>query len=186
MLGHCLLGILLHAVVDSGIDAQAVLVEIVFLSARFLILVEPSEEFIIAPAQGIGSIVFGILVVAAFGLLRVHVTAEHIPEIRRESGVVVPNLIHQIDRSLLDGIRICLRDVLVLGHPPYHEVPEGVALRTGQVVLVPHAPEDQVAALEGLVRVDGGVVPRGLVHHAHEGGGLLYRKFGGEFVEKGL
>ena len=164
MLGHCLLGILLHAVVDSGIDAQAVLVEIVFLSARFLILVEPSEEFIIAPAQGIGSIVFGILVVAALGLLRVHVTAEHIPEIRRESGVVVPNLIHQIDRSLLDGIRICLRDVLVLGHPPYHEV----------------------AAVKGTLGIDDRIVAGGLVHHSYQGGGLLYRKFGGEFVEKGL
>ena len=62
---------------------------------------------------------------------------------------------------------------------------DGIALFLGQVTRFLHAFEDGVAALQGLVGIETGVVAGGLVDHAHEHGTLLHIQFGRLLVEEG-
>ena len=156
MLLDGLLGILLHLIMDGGIDAQAVAVQVVLAAVGLLVLVEPSVDGVVAPAQGVVRVVLRPLVVGAFGARGLHVAAQHVAEIRGAAGVVVLHLEIELDRNLADGI----------------------ALRLGQVAVPFHLADHEVAALQGELGVEDGVVARGLVDHAHEQGRLLDRQVG--------
>ena len=156
VLGHSLLGVLLHLVVDGGIDAQAVPVEVVGGAVALLVLVQPAVDRVVVPAERIVREVLRELVVRALGTRGLHVAAEHVAEIGRVAGVVVLHLEIQGNGNLT----------------------EGIALRLGQVAALLHLPDHEVAALQGAVGVEDGVVARGLVDHAHQQGGLLDREVG--------
>ena len=61
---------------------------------------------------------------------------------------------------------------------------EGVTFRLGKIVHLLHAGEHQVAAAQGVVRIQGRVVTRGLVHHAHQHGAFFREQFRGLLSEK--
>ena len=157
-----LLGVALHLVVDGGIDAEAVLVQVIRRTVALEVLVQPAVQRVVGPGEGVHAEVLHGGVGLAPGALGGHRPAQHVPEVRAYAGGAVHAAGMQFDG----------------------ELPEGVALRLRQIVLVPHAPEDQVAALQGLVRVDGGVVARGLVHHAHQDGALLHLQVDGILAEE--
>ena len=116
-------GILLHLVVDGGVDAQAVLVEVVARSVRLLVLVEPAVDRVVAPADGIGGVVLRAFIVGAARALGGEVAADHVAEVRREAGVVVLHLeLVGGDGYLLDGIAGRLVQESRLGHLAEHEV----------------------------------------------------------------
>ena len=65
---HGFLRILLHLVIDGGVYAQAVPVEVVLRAVGLLVLVEPSVNRVIAPAQGIRAVVLVVLVIGPLRL----------------------------------------------------------------------------------------------------------------------
>ena len=61
---------------------------------------------------------------------------------------------------------------------------KGIALGLGEVFHRAHSVQHQVAALQGIVRIDGGVVAGGLVHHSHQHGAFLNQKVRGLLAEE--
>ena len=159
-----LLGVLLHLVVDGGVDAQPVAVKVIARAVGLPVLVEPSVYGVLPPAEGILGVVLGVLVLGALGLLGVHVAPQHVPEIGGEAGVVVEDLVLEL----------------------YGYVAEGVPLGLGEVAVPLHLPQDEIPALQGVVGVEDGIVARGLVDHSHQQGGLLHGEVGGLLAEEGL
>ena len=157
-----LLGVALHLVVDGGIDAEAVPVQVIRRTVALEVLVQPAIQGVVGPGKGVHAEVLHGGVGLAPGTLGGHGPTEHVPEIRTHAGGTVHAAGMQFDGQL----------------------PEGVALRLGQIILVPHASENQIAAFQGLVRIDGGVIARGLVHHAHQDGALLHLQVDGVLAEE--
>ena len=168
MLGDSLLGILLHLVVDCGIDAETLAVEVVFRAVRLGVLVEPAVELVVGPEEGIDGEILAVLVVRAFRLRSAHVPSQHVPEIWTYSGIMVLDLIGEDDRELLDRVALGFREIAGLLHLPDHEV----------------------AAGDGLVHVQGRVVSGRLVDHSHQSRALLdvevFRILGEESLGRSL
>ena len=164
VLGYGLFGVLLHFVIDGGIDAQTVPVQIVFGAVGLLVLVEPSIDRIFSPAQGILAVILIPLIVASFRLRGGHVSSKHIPEVRCSSGVVVLHLICKSDRYLYYGIAFFFGDISVPCHLAYYEI----------------------AAVESHVGVEDRIVAGRLVDHSHEHRRLFYREIGRLFGEERL
>ena len=162
VLGDGFLGIPLHLVVDGRIDAESVLVQVILGTVVLEVLVQPAEKRVVGPQEGIGPEVLHGLISPAAGALGHHRPAEHVPEVRSHTGSPVDAAGMQFDGK----------------------GPEGIALLPGQVILVPHAPEDQVAALQRLVGIDGRVVAGGFVHHAHQDGAFLHLQVDGILAEE--
>ena len=93
MLSHSFFSIFLHLVINSGIDTQAIFIQVILGSVRFLVLGQPAIEAVICPEQRIRRIVLGVGITRFHRLLRVHHTTEHVSEIRSKTGIVVLNLI---------------------------------------------------------------------------------------------
>ena len=150
--------------VDGHINAEAVAVEVIFLSRRLAVLGKPAEERVLAPAYGIRHIVVVGQILVAAGLLGTHLAAYHIPEIRRNAGVVVLDLEAQLDRCGLCFCHLFLGNVASLVHTADYQIPAGL----------------------GLVVVEDGVVAGWLVDYAYEGGCLLDIELGRLLGEVGL
>ena len=164
MFRHGFLRILLHLVIDGGVYAQAVPVEVVLRAVGLLVLVEPAVNRVLAPAQGIRTVVLIVLVIGPLRLGRRHIATKHIPEVRGASGIVILHLIGQLYWNLNYGVPLRSRDVSVLRHLSYHEI----------------------APFQGTVRVEHGIVARRLVDHTHEQGRLLDVQVGRVLSKEGL
>ena len=164
MLGHRLFGVLLHLEIDGRIDAQAVPVQVVGGAVGFGVLVQPAVQVVRLPEQGVPAEILPVHIVAAAGLVGIHRPAQHVAEIRGQTGIVVLYLVRQRNGNLLDGI----------------------AFRLGNVALFAHLSDHEIAAREGFIRVDDGIVPRGFVDHSHQQGALFHRQVHGQLGKKGF
>ena len=162
--GHGLLRVLLHLVVDGRVYPETVTVEVVLRAVCLPVLLNPAVQFAVSPGEGVHRKIFALVVVRTVRLLGGHHAPYHIPEIRGPACIVVEDLVGKFYRNLLDGISLILVDVSCLFHLPDDEVPPG----------------------EGLVRIQGRVVPGRLVGHSDEGCGFFDRKFGRLLGEEGL
>ena len=164
MLCHSLFGIFLHLVVYGRVDPEAVPVKVVLASVRLAVLLEPAVEAVVRPEQRVGGEILRVLVLGTFRGLRVHVAAEHLPEVRGVAGVVVLDLVFYHDGQPADGIEFGLAEVARLLHLLEYEVPP----------------------VEGLLGIEGGVVPGRLVDHSDEGRRLLDGQVGRSLREEGV
>ena len=163
-LGDSLLGIFLHLVVDGRVDPQTVPVKVILASVSLLVLLKPAIQVVRGPGKRVGGIVLDHRIVGLARLSGVHHAANHIPEIRGQTGVVVLHLIVELYRDQTDGIPLGLVQIAGLLHLADHKVPSG----------------------QSLVRIDGRIVPRRLVDHSHKHSALLDRKLGRELPEECL
>ena len=162
MLRHSFFRILLHLVIDGGINAESVLVQVVTASVRLEMLVEPAVQFIVRPLQGIHPVIFILGVRLALGLFGVHNAAKHIAEIGALAGIVVLHLIMQGDGQGGNGI----------------------VLDFAQIAVFVHLGEYEIASLAGPFGMKLGVVTGGGIDRADQHRALLGRQFGREFVEE--
>ena len=146
MLCNGFLRVALHFIIDGSIDAQAVLIQIVGRSVAFTVLVQPAIEGIIGPEEGVYLIILCIGVRFALGFFRAHDAAQHITEIRTHAGGAVSLTGVQGDGQGL----------------------EGIAGLSGEIVHRAHTVQHYVAAAQGVLRIQGGIVARGLVHHPNQ------------------
>ena len=162
MFGDGFLGIALHLVIDGGIDAEAVLVQVVLGAVALGILVEPAVEGVVGPEKGVGLVILHDGIGRFPGLFRAHDAAEHIPEIGAHAGGAVSLAGVQGDGNGL----------------------ERITFRAGEVIHGFHALQHHIAAAEGMFGVQGLIVAGWLVHHAHQHGAFLGEKFRRAFSEK--
>ena len=162
MFGDGFLGIALHLIIDGGVDAQAVPVQVVLRAVALGVLVQPAVQRVVGPQEGIYPVVFRCGVGRTLGLAGRHGAAQHIPEIGADAGGAVSGAGVQVNGQLL----------------------QGVAFGLGKVFHFLHAAENEVAALEGVLRIDGGVIARGLVYHTHQHGAFLREQFRGVFPKE--
>ena len=101
MLCHSLFCEHLHLVVDGGVDAQAIFVEVVGASVGLVVLVQPAVDGVRGPAQRVGGVLLFELIVGAAGLLGVHIAPEHVAKVGSVPGVVVHEVIIKDDGQLL-------------------------------------------------------------------------------------
>ena len=144
MLGNCLLGVFLHLIINSGMDAEAVAAKIIAAAVGLEILVEPAVKVVVGPAEGVADIILVIGIARLLGLFCAHIAAKHILKIRCQAGVVVLRLERKKDGKLLDGI------TLFLGNHPAGA----------------HAVDDGIAACEGFIGIGNGIVAGRLVDDA--------------------
>ena len=151
MLRDSFFRIFLHLVVQRGIDSKAVLVQIVFGTVRLYVLVKPAVERVVRPQKRIRSIVFPICIFGTHRLISIHHTAEHVAEIRSQTGIMVLNLIGQCYRNFSYRISLSLSQIPGLFHLADHEIPPD----------------------QGLVRVQCRIISCRLVHHSDQCRALL-------------
>ena len=168
MLGHRLLGVFLHLVIDGRVDAEAVLVQVVRGSVPLHVLVQPAEERVFGPEEGVRPVIVVGRILLPLRLFRGHRPAEHVPEIGADARRPVHLAGMQFDGKGLEGIPFRLRQVAGLAH----------------------LADDEIAAGQGLVGIEDGIVPGRLVDHPHQHGALLGLQFDGllgeELVGRGL
>ena len=162
MLGNGFLGKLLHLEIDGGIDAEAVAVKVIPAAVVLAGLVDPAIEGIVGPEERICTEILPGVVRGTPGLLGIHGTAEHVPEIGSHARGAVHRPLVGLDGDGLDGIPLGL----------------------GQVPRLLHLGEDEITPHQGLVGVDVWVVPGGLVDHSHQHGALLHLQVYGFLVEE--
>ena len=160
--GHGFLCVLLHLVVDGGINPEAVAVKVIWSAVALEVLVQPSVKGVVGPKEGIGPVVLYHIVGGTLGLLGAEGAPEHVPEVRAHAGGAV-----SFAGVKLDG-----------------EGLQGVAFGLCEVFHLPHAVQHKVAAPQGVVRVDGWIVAGGLVHHSNQHGAFLGKEFRGLFAEE--
>ena len=148
--GHGLLGVLLHAGVDGGVDLKSIGVEVVGFAVGLLVFVAPAIEWVCLPSQGVVEELLGLPfgVVAPVGLFGHEGEAEVLAEVGRGAVGVVRLCVMQDDGEGAERVAGCL----------CHEA------------RFDHLAEDGVAALQGALGVAYGVVIRGVFTHADQHG----------------
>ena len=153
MLLDGILGILLHARVDGGVDLEAVGIDVVFGPVGLGVFLDPSEKGIFLPGYGIVDValVFPSAVIGQHGLLGRKYAAELLAEIWCEAVLVVDAVEVEFQRQLL----------------------ERISLGRCEHALLLHLLEHGVAAQTRTIGMAHGIVVGGILHHSDKCGRLL-------------
>ena len=124
MFAHCLLCILLHTRVDGGIDAQTVLVEVVWCAIGFVVLIAETIERIFLPLAEVNLILqhvpLGVVALLRF-FSRQHL-AQILAEIGGDTLLMIHRLILEFDRQSFERIAYLLGDIIVFTHLIEHRI----------------------------------------------------------------
>ena len=144
------LGIFLHARVDGGIDAQAVGIDVIALAVAFLVFVAPAEEGVVHPCHRVDFILAVVPrgIVLHLGLHGHHVLPDELAEIHGHAVLVGAAV--EVEHQGLHAGRVVVGPRDVAG--------------------VVHLPQHHVSALLATLFVAHGIIVRGVLTHAYEGG----------------